>query len=443
MAGTSDDIMEFINENDVKFIRLQFCDIFGRLKNIAIMPSQLERAFNYGIGFDASSISGFLNIEESDLFLIPEPSTISVLPWRPQQGRVVRFYCNIYRPNGDPFEGDSRILLERAEKELYKYGFTCKIGAECEFYLFNTDEIGHPTTTPHDKAGYFDVAPLDKGENVRREICLTLEEMGITPESSHHESGPGQHEVDFMHDRPLLSADNLITFKSVVQTISARAGLHATFMPKPMIDNSGSGLHINMSLFRGEENLFCADGGKHSEEAESFIAGILDHVAEMTAVLNPLVNSYKRIGEFEAPRFITWSHCNRSPLIRIPAASGNTSRMELRSPDPACNHYMAFALLIHAGLDGIKRKLPLKHSDDINLFTAPEEVLKNIPCLPLEFETALDLFENSSFCKGILGDLVFNKYLAAKRKECADYYASKRDNHKITEFEMSRYFEQC
>jgi len=439
MSGVKDEIMEFIMENDVKFIRLQFCDIFGRLKNIAIMPSQLERAFDEGIGFDASAIQGFLNVEESDLFLIPDPSTISVLPWRPQQGRVVRFFCNIKRPSGETFEGDTRHILKRADDELKKLGFSCKVGPECEFYLMNTDEKGVPILEPHDKASYFDVAPLDKGENVRREICLTLEEMGITPESSHHETGPGQHEIDFMYDTPLTSADNLITFKSVVKTIAAKNGLFASFMPKPIIEYSGSGLHINISLSKNGVNIFDNFKKGGSAEAESFVAGILDHIEEMTLILNPTVNSYKRFGQLEAPKYITWSYNNRSPLIRVPASRGEGSRIELRSPDPSCNPYLAFALAIFAGIDGINRGLKLLPGTDINIYSASSEQLSGIKTLPLDLKAAKDIFMNSEFCRNVMGDLLFEKYITVKESEWNEYELYGCENS-VTDFELNKYF---
>lgn len=302
MKYKASEILQFVEENDVKFIRLAFCDVYGHQKNIAIMPDELPRAFETGISFAASAVEGFMNVKESDLFLIPDPSTLTVLPWRPSHGRVVRFFCDIRHPDGTPFAGDGRQLLKQAVAELNALGLTCQVGTECEFYLFELDEKGNPTSIPQDRAGYCDIAPLDRGENVRREICLTLEEMGIKPESSHHEHGPGQNEVDFRYSDALTAADNVIHFESVVKTIANRNGLCASFMPKPLADAWGSGLHINLSLFRDGVNIFRTDGYSHNQEAESFIAGILDRICEITLFLNPITNSYRRLGNSEAAR---------------------------------------------------------------------------------------------------------------------------------------------
>ena len=417
MEITAAEVLTFVKENDVKFIRLAFCDIFGNLKNVSVMPDELPRAFETGISFDASAVRGFLNAEESDLFLFPDPTTLSVLPWRPSHGRVIRLFCSIRRPDGTPFEGDTRQFLQAAAEKLRQAGYQPAIGSECEFYLYRTDENGYPTRIPHDTAGYCDVAPLDRGENVRREICLTLEEMGIKPESSHHEQGPGQNEVAFRYADALAAADNLIAFKNVVKAVAGANGLYASFLPKPEQQKSGSGLHVNLSLFRDGQNLF-RSGGTHSWEAESFLMGILNRIPEITAFLNPLTNSYRRFGTFEAPRYLTWSHQNRSQLIRIPAAAGEYARMELRSPDPSCNPYLAFGLLILAGLEGIQKKLPLCPPTNRNLFADPPREDEQIRALPATLEEALDLMENSSFIRGILPERPLEKYLAAKREEC-------------------------
>lgn len=417
MDYTINEVLTFMEENDVKFIKLAFCDIFGTQKNISIMAEELPRAFKQGISFDASAVKGFMNVEQSDLFLYPDPSTLCILPWRPQQGRVMRMFCQIKYPDGTPFEGDGRNLLKGAVAKATAMGYSCKIGVECEFYLFELDNQGNPTKIPHDQAGYCDVAPQDKGENVRREICLTLEEMGIRPESSHHEQGPGQNEVDMRYNEALLAADELITFKSVVKTIAARNGLFASFMPKPLKNQSGNGLHINLSLFKDGENLFKTNTIEHSKEAESFIQGILNRVGEVTAFLNPLTNSYKRFGEYEAPKYITWSHQNRSQLVRIPAAKGENSRMELRSPDPACNPYIALALLIYAGLEGIENKITLSGATDCNLYTASVEILEGVACLPKDLESALVITQNSLFVKENLPESVLNNYIKAKQEE--------------------------
>ena len=417
MNNTVNEVLEFIEENDVKFVRLAFCDIFGTLKNISVMASELPRAFKYGISFDASAVKGFMKIEDSDLFLVPDPATLSVLPWRPQQGRVVRFYCNIFYADGQPFAGDGRNILRQAVTRVASLGYSCRIGTECEFYLFQLDENGKCTKIPHDTAGYFDVAPYDKGENVRREICLTLEEMGIQPETSHHEQGPGQNEIDFKYGDALLAADNLVTFKNVVSTIAARNGLWASFAPKPLPDHSGNGLHVNMSLASKGINIFKQDKEQHSAAAKSFIAGILNRTAEITAFLNPLAESYQRLGVFEAPKYLTWSPKNRSQLIRIPAASDLHARMELRSPDPCCNPYLAFTLLLDAGMEGIKKEMELCPPNNFDLYKAPPEVLKDIPQLPGSLGEALELAEKSEFIKYSLPKQTMKKYLDAKKNE--------------------------
>ena len=436
MDQTIAEILEFVEENDIKFIKLQFCDIFGEMKNISIMSSQLRKAFMDGISFDASSIKGFLNIEESDLFLFPDPSTLTILPWRPQEGRVARFFCYIKTPEGEIFEGDSRKVLENTVKEFWELGYTAKIGPECEFYLFKTDDEGEPILIPHDTAGYFEVAPFDKGENIRREICLTLEEMGLKPETSHHESGPGQNEIDFKYDDALISADNSITFKNVIKTIASLNGLHASFMPKPIINKSGSGLHINLSIEKEDKNIFHNDG-VHSVEAESFIAGIMDRMREITAILNPTINSYKRFGAFEAPKYITWSHKNRSQLIRIPASTGMYSRMELRSADNTCNPYLAFALLIHAGMEGIKKKKVLPKAVEGNLYNMQIERLEK---LPMTLKEALDEMSKSQFVKDVLGEFIYNKFLRNKYNEWKDYETKVAIHDEVSEWEMNNYF---
>jgi len=438
MDQTITEILEFVEENDIKFIRLQFCDIFGELKNISIMASQLEKAFLHGISFDASSIKGFLDIEESDLFLFPDPSTLTILPWRPQEGRVARFFCFIKTPEGEIFQGDTRNTLSNAVEELWKLGYTAKVGAECEFYLFKTDDEGEPILIPHDNAGYFAVSPSDKGENIRREICLTLEEMGLTPESSHHESGPGQNEIDFRFDNALISADNVITFKSVIKTIASLNGLYASFMPKPFVEKSGSGLHINLSIAKGDENLFHTDGS-HSPEAESFIAGILYRMKEITAVLNSTANSYKRFGSFEAPNYISWSHKNRSQLIRIPASKGEYSRMELRSPDSTCNPYLAFTLLIYAGIEGLKEKKVLPKAIDGNLYKMKTDSLEK---LPSNLKEALDIMAESTFVKDVMGDFVYNKFLENKFIEWKEYESNCKSHEEVSEWEFNNYFQR-
>lgn len=436
MNITSSEAIQFVEQNDVKFVRLAFFDVFGKMKNISIMASELPRAFESGIGFDASCVRGFTQVDESDLLLFPDPSTLTVLPWRPQQGRVVRLYCNIKHPDGTPFEGDGRYILKKALLDAQEEGYTVQIGSECEFYLFELDENGNPTKTPHDFGGYCDVAPIDKGENVRREICLTLEEMGIMPVSSHHESGPGQNEIDFKYSNALEAADNLQTFKSVVKSIAARNGLYASFMPLPIYESFGSGLHMNISLLNNGINIFETDPSRHSQVAESFIAGILKRVREITLFLNPITNSYLRFGRGEAPEYISWSHQNRSQLVRIPAATGEFSRMELRSPDPSCNPYVAFSLLIYAGLEGIKNKSVLPAPTNLNLYQSLSEQTAHLEKLPSSLSEALELAKESEFVKKHLSEKVYNTYLTEKQKEWEEY----NTNPDCESFENKKYF---
>ncbi len=389
-----DEVMTFVEEEDVKFIRLAFCDIHGRQKNISIMPNQLKKAFDDGISFDASAVDGFGDIVKSDLFLHPDPSTLTILPWRPSHGRVVRMFCDIKYPDGRHYENDCRYILKRATEEAAKKGISCFFGSELEFYLFKTDENGEPTKEPFDHAGYMDIAPDDKGENVRREICFTLLDMGISPESSHHEEGPGQNEIDFRYSGALNAADNAITFKSVIHTVARRNGLFADFSPKPLLHESGNGMHINISLR--------SEGGR--DYTDNFMAGILEHIVEMTAFLNPTEDSYKRLGEHKAPKYVTWSPENRSQLIRIPAEKGEYKRIELRSPDPCANPYIAYALLIYAGLDGIEKNLKPSEPLNVNLYTAGAEITDRLTNLPDTLAKARAAAANSEFIKHILPD---------------------------------------
>ncbi|MCL2227952.1 MAG: glutamine synthetase family protein [Oscillospiraceae bacterium] len=440
MNTTASEVLEFIRENDVKFVRLSFCDLFGVHKNIAIMSDELEYAFKNGISFDANSIKGFRDVNNSDLFLFPNPATISLLPWRPGPGRVARFFCDIRTPDGSAFLHDGRHLLRQVSEKYEKMGYICKIGAECEFYLFKIDEDGEPTTKTLDRGGYMDIAPLDKGENMRREICLTLEEMGITPESSHHERGPGQNEVDFKFSDALVSADNLITFKSVVKAIAARNGLFASFMPKPLPDCAGNGLHINISLSHNGRNIFKdAPGGKDSKVTDSFIAGIMSKTPEITLFLNPLANSYERFGAHEAPKYVSWSHQNRSQLVRIPAATGEKVRMELRSPDPTINPYLAFALIMSAGLEGVEKGFALPPAVDADLYHADESVTSGLTALPTSLDEAIRLARDSEFVKCIIGEEPLNRFLSVKEVEAADYRAAANK----ADFCRESYFFSC
>lgn len=392
MLYSAEDVFEYVQQEDVKFIRLAFCDVTGRQKNISIMPEELERAFSDGISFDASAIAGFGGPVGSDLFLHPIPSTLNVLPWRPSRGKVVKMFCNICHPDGTPFAMDSRRILSQAIQAAADLGCQVRFGSEFEFYLFKTDENGSPTDQPFDNAGYMDVAPEDKGENIRREICLNLQDMGIQPESSHHEEGPGQNEIDFRYSDAMSAADNAMHFKTVVKTAALRNGLYADFSPKPIYGQAGNGMHINMSV---KSN----DGRDYTEP---FLAGVLSHVREITAFLNPTENSYRRLGEHKAPRFITWSPENRSQLVRIPAAKGEYQRIELRSPDPMANPYLAYALLIHAGLDGIRRNLSAPQPVNENLYTADASLTSRLEQLPSTLEEAKQIARSSAFVTSIL-----------------------------------------
>ncbi len=400
MSYTPDEVMQYIEEEDVKFIRLAFCDVFGRQKNISIMPDELKRAFEYGIAIDASAVAGFGGEVYSDLLLHPDPSTIAVLPWRPEHGRVVRMFCRISLPDGRDFEADTRTLLQRAVEDAKKQGVEFFFGSEMEFYLFKRDQEGEPTNQPYDNAGYMDIAPEDKGENVRREICLTLEQMGIKPESSHHEEGPGQNEIDFRYSTPLKAADHAVTFRSVVNTISARNGLFADFSPKPLADRPGNGMHINIS----------ATESSGKDVLPFIIAGIMNRISDITVFLNPAGQSYERLGFNKAPRFISWCTENRSQLIRIPAASRQYRRAELRSPDPLCNPYLAFALLIYAGLEGIKNETELPEVSDVNLYNASGDAVKNLRSLPLNLEEAKEQALSSDFVKEHLNNGLIQAY---------------------------------
>ncbi len=397
MSYSYEEIMEYIEQEDVKFIRLAFCDAFGRQKNIAIVPDELRRAFADGISFDASAIAGFTDEVRSDLFLFPIPSTLTTMPWRSLHGKVVRMFCDIRYPDGTPFERDSRAILKRAVAAAKAQDLDVYFGSEFEFYLFETDDKGNPTRIPLDNAGYMDVAPEDRGENVRREICLTLLEMGISPESSHHEEGPGQNEIDFRYSDAMTAADNAMNFVTVVKAVAVQNGLYADFSPKPLPGESGNGLHINMSVRSG-------DG---VDRTSYFMAGILAHIREISAFLNPCEDSYKRLGEKKAPKYITWSPENRSQLIRIPAAKGIFKRIELRSPDPTANPYIAYAMLIYAGLDGVKRQLPLPPATNLNLFRAGAAETAGLETLPASLEEAVELARKSDFVSSVLPENFF------------------------------------
>lgn len=435
---TKQDILRLVQEEDVEFIRLQFTDIFGNLKNVAITVSQLEKALDNECMFDGSSIEGFARIEESDMYLNPDYNTFEIFPWRPQQGKVARLICDVYRPNGEPFEGDPRYILKRAIQEAAAMGYVFEVGPECEFFLFNTDENGMPTTITHEQAGYFDLGPVDFGENARRDMVLTLEEMGFVIEASHHEVAPAQHEIDFRYGEALTTADNIMTFKLAVKTIAKRHGLHATFMPKPKYGVNGSGMHINMSLSKDGRNIFADEKDKFglSKEAYYFIGGIMKHMKGMTAITNPLINSYKRlVPGFEAPVYIAWSATNRSPLIRIPATHGVGTRIELRCPDPSANPYLALAVCLRAGLDGIANQIMPPESVDCNIFEMSDEqkAATGIEEIPGTLIEAVYAMEADPFIKEVLGTHTYTKYINGKKDEWNRYRSQ------VTDWEIGEY----
>ena len=438
---TKEDIMELVQDEDVEFIRLQFTDMFGQMKNVAITVSQLGKALDNRCMFDGSSIEGFARIEEADMILYPDLDTLAIFPWRPQQGKVARLICDVKRPGGEPFEGDPRYVLKRAVREAAELGYTFEVGPECEFFLFHTDENGLPTTITHEKAGYFDLGPLDLGENARRDMVLTLEDMGFIVESSHHEIAPAQHEIDFQYDEALAAADNIMTFKLAVKTIAKRHGLHATFMPKPKFGVNGSGMHINMSLAKDGKNIFSDPSDKNglSREAYWFIGGIMKHMKGMTAITNPLVNSYKRlVPGYEAPVYIAWSATNRSPLIRIPSSRGEHTRIELRCPDPSANPYLALAVCLRAGLDGIVNHIDPPESVDCNIFDLTDEERKSrgIEAVPASLREAVSELGKDELIREVLGVHMADKYIRAKKEEWEKYTAQ------VTEWEISQYLNQ-
>ena len=415
---TKDQIIQLCKEQDVEFIRLQFIDVLGIPKNVAVTSSQLEKVLTDGMMFDGSSIEGFARIEESDMYLKPDLDTFVIYPWRPQTGKVARFICDVYTPAGEPFDGDPRGILKKQMEEAKKLGYEFNVGNECEFFLFQTDENGRPTTKTNDEAGYFDLDPIDMGTDARRDICLTLEQMGFEIEASHHEVAEGQHEIDFKYADALTTADNVVTFRLAVKTIAKKYGLHATFIPKPIFGINGSGMHTNMSLFKDGKNAFFDPAGELqlSDTAYSFIAGVLKHVAGT----NPLVNSYKRlVPGYEAPCYIAWSASNRTDIIRIPASRGAGTRVELRSPDPTTNPYLCLACCLAAGMDGIKNNLPAPDSVDVNLFksTQEERDALGVKNLPGSLYEALKIMEEDGLVKEVLGEHAYNAFYTSKMKE--------------------------
>jgi glutamine synthetase len=438
MSYTKQEILKMAKDEDVKFIRLQFTDILGQLKNVAITVTQLEKALDGKCMFDGSSIEGFVRIQESDMYLKPDYDTFVIFPWRPQEGKVARLICDVYGADEKPFIGDPRYVLKKVLKEAADLGYTANIGPEMEFFLFFTDETGAPTLNSHDKGGYFDMSPVDHGGECRREICMNIEKMGFEVEASHHEVAPAQHEIDFKYAEALNAADKIMTFKLAAKSIAKRHGLFATFMAKPKFGINGSGMHVNMSLSKDGKNAFYDESDKLglSKTAYSYIAGIMKYIKEFVVLTNPTVNSYKRlVPGYEAPVYIAWSGRNRSPLIRVPVARGSSTRIELRCPDPSCNPYLALAACIKAGLEGIKQGLVPPASTDTNIFemTLEEREAQGIFSLPGSLEDSLKEFKKSEFAKELVGPHIYEKFLEAKEAEWDDFRT------KVTQWEIDRY----
>lgn len=436
---TRQDILHLVEEEDVEFIRLQFIDIFGNLKNTAVTTSQIHKVLDNKCMFDCGAIEGFDGMERPELYLYPDLDTFEIFPWRPQQGKVARFICDVYTPEGQPFAGDSRYVLKKVVAEAKELGYDINIGPECEFFLFDLDENGGMTTNTNEQGSYFDIGPIDTGENARRDMVLTLEDMGFEIESSFHADAPAQHEIDFRYDNALKAADNILTFKLVVRTVARRHGLHATFMPKPKSGVKGSGMHINISMMKDNKNVFSKENGELSELAKSFIAGVMEHISGMSLITNPIVNSYKRlVPGYEAPVYIGWSNHNQSPLIRIPTSVDGEQKIELRSPDAASNPYLALAVCIASGLDGIKRNLTAPASLDQDVRHLSEEAMEQqgIKVLPSSLEEAINAFEQDNFIQETLGAHIASKYLHAKKKEWKQY------NRQVSPWEVEQYLKR-
>lgn len=435
---TKEDIFRIAQEENVEFIRLQFIDMFGVLKNVAVTVSLLEKALNNRISFDGSAIEGFVDVEESDLYLYPDLDTFAIFPWRPQQGRVARFLCDIYYPDGRPFEGDSRRILKNVLQRGRDEGCAFLIGPECEFFLYHLDDSGRPTTLAHEEAGYFDVAPADLGENARRDMIMTMEEMGYQVDASHHEYAPGQHEIDLHYSEALYAADMITTFRLAARTVAKRHGLCATFMPKPKSGVHGSGMHINISVVKDGVNLFenAEDPNGLSREAYWFIGGIMKHIPAITAIANPIINSYKRLASgYEAPQYIAWSSRNRSMLIRIPATRGFNTRIELRSPDSAANPYLALAMCLEAGMDGIRRRIDPPAAVEENMASMKEEERRErgIQRLPMTLAEAVSCLKEDALMKEVLGEHICGKLIAQKEEEWKAYQMQ------VSEWEIEQY----
>lgn len=431
-----EDIIRIVEEEDVEFIRLQFTDMLGTLKNIAITASQLPKALEHACTFDGSCMEGFIQVEEQDMYLYPDPATFEIFPWRPQQGKVARLLCDVYKSDGTPFESDSRQILKRTIKRAEEKGYTMEVGSECEFFLFHMDEEGNPTTVTHECAGYFDIDPMDFGENTRRDIVLTLEEMGFVIESSHHEVAPAQHEIVFRHSETLSAADDIMTFKMVVRTIAKRHGLHATFMPKPKSKSAGSGMHLNLTLQKDGKNLFLdrQDPYGLSRDAYYFIGGLIKHIGAISLFANPIVNSYKRmIPGFDAPVYANWSVKKKSALIRIPFAREGKKWIELRSPDAAANPYLALAVCLAAGMDGIENQILPPACIDEKTCEEGEQEANETFRLPKSLSEAVEAFARDELIQSVIGEELSKKYMQAKKREYQDYYAQ------VTDWELEQY----
>lgn len=438
MSYSREEIIDIVKKEKIEFITLQFTDIFGAMKNVSITSSQLEKALDGKMMFDGSSIEGFARIEESDMRLVPDLNSFTVYPWKHGDVKVCRIICNVYSVDGTPFMGDPRNILAKANEHARKLGYEFNVGPECEFFLFNKGANGEPTLNSNDRGGYFDLGPNDIGENARKDIVLALEAMGFEIEASHHECAPAQHEIDFKYETSMHAADNIMTFKQTVKTVADKHDLYATFMPKPIYGIAGSGMHLNMSLTKNGKNVFVDEKDKIglSKTAYSFMAGIMKHIEGMTIFLNPLVNSYKRlVPGYEAPIYIAWSAKNRSPLIRVPSSRGASTRIELRSADPSANPYLAIALCLEAGLDGIEKKMTPPDSVDKNIFEMSQREIKRsgIKTLPVNMYDAISKAEKDRFVKDVLGDHLLGKYMGTKKHEWDDY------NRRITNWEVESY----
>ena len=435
---TREDIIRMVEEEGIDFIRMQFTDIFGQSKNVAIPASQITKAVNNQISIDGSSIEGFTRIHESDQYLHPDLDSFTILSWYESKGKVARLICDVRNPDGSPFIGDPRGALKRVLEKAASLGYTFNVGPECEFFLFELDKDGKPTTRTGDEAGYFDLGPIDHGDYIRREICLALEHLGFEIEASHHECAAGQHEIDFKYADALTAADNIVTFKQTVKKIAYANGFHATFMPKPIYGTPGSGMHINMSLFKDGKNIFYDPDGQRglSKECYSFIAGLLEHVKAMTAITNPLVNSYKRlVPGYEAPCYLAWSASNRSALIRIPASRGMGTRVELRCPDPSCNPYLNMAVCLAAGLDGIEKGMTPPDEITENIFAMDQAAreARGIRSLPGTLREAIDCLKADEVICECLGSHVLSQYVEGKEKEWDAYRTH------VSRWEIDRY----